>query len=61
VPNHPRTKGTMFRIPDALKAEAQAIAAARNETLTHVVTEALTRYVRRHSSELSAPTAKDPS
>jgi predicted transcriptional regulator len=61
MPNHPRTKGTMFRIPDDLKAEAQAIAAARNETLTHVVTEALTRYVRRHSSELSAPTAKDPS
>jgi predicted transcriptional regulator len=49
MPNHPRTKGTMFRIPDDLKAEAQAIAAARNETLTHVVTEALTRYVRRLS------------
>jgi predicted transcriptional regulator len=51
MPNHPRTKGTMFRIPDDLKAEAQAIAAARNETLTHVVTEALTRYVRRYGAK----------
>jgi predicted transcriptional regulator len=61
MPNQPRTPGRMFRIDSALYAQAKAIAAARNETLTHVVTEALTRYVRRHSSELSAPTAKDPS
>jgi predicted transcriptional regulator len=54
---HPQS----FRLPTDLYAQAKAIAAARNETLTHVITEALTRYVRRHSSELSAPTAKDHS
>jgi predicted HicB family RNase H-like nuclease len=61
MPNQPRTPGHMFRIEPGLFAAAKAIAASRNETLTHVVTEALTRYVRRHSAELSAPTAKDPS
>jgi len=37
-----------FRLDGDLYAQAKAVAAARNETLTHVITEALRRYVRRH-------------
>jgi predicted transcriptional regulator len=42
------TKGRNIRISDDLWSQAKAIAAARDETLTQVVTEALRRYVRRH-------------
>jgi len=49
VPNQPRTPGKMFRIPPDLYATAKAVAAARGETLTHVVTAALRRYVARNT------------
>lgn len=42
---HPQS----FRLPADLYAEAKAVAASRNETLTHVITEALTRYVKRNA------------
>lgn len=37
-----------FRIPQELIDEARAVAKARGESLTAVVTAALTRYVARH-------------
>jgi len=55
VPNQPRTPGRMFRINPDLYAAAKAVAAARGETLTAVVTLALTRYVRRNSDLGPAP------
>ena len=54
VTARPGTMGRNFRIPDDLYADAKRIAAARNETLTHVITEALRRYVKRNMSDLPA-------
>lgn len=44
-----------FRLPPDLYADAKKVAAARGETLTHVITEALRRYVRRNSGLGPAP------
>jgi len=43
-----------FRLPPDLYADAKRIAASRGETLTHVITEALRRYVKRNMSDLPA-------
>lgn len=44
-----RTPLRTFRPPPELWQDAKAIAASRGETLTDVLTEALRRYVRRHT------------
>ena len=47
MPNQPRTKGRMFRIPDEMYEAAQARADEEGETLTQaVVIPAFTRYVK---------------
>jgi predicted HicB family RNase H-like nuclease len=46
VPNRPKTPQTPFRIPAELKQAAQAKARAEGRTLTDVVLDALTRYVK---------------
>jgi hypothetical protein len=47
MPNQPKTPVSNFRIPLDLKADAQAEARARGESLTDVVVRALEEYVNR--------------
>lgn len=47
VPNKPKTPVTNFRIPEDLKRAAVERAASEGKTLTDVVVESLTRYVKR--------------
>jgi predicted HicB family RNase H-like nuclease len=47
MPNQPATKVSAFRIPLDLKAAAAAKAKSEGKTLTDVIVEALTRYVKR--------------
>lgn len=49
VPNKPKTPVTNFRIPEDLKRAAVEKAQAEGKTLTDVVVEALSRYVKRKS------------
>lgn len=48
VPNQPKTPQRAIRIPDDLWQAAKAIARDRGETLSEVIRDALTDYVKRH-------------
>jgi hypothetical protein len=48
--------GLSLRLPPDLKADADAIAKVRNETLTDVIEAALDRYVARHRRLLNPET-----
>lgn len=47
MPNKPKTPVSGFRIPTDLKAKAAEKAERDGKTLTDIVVEALTRYVKR--------------
>jgi NRPS condensation-like uncharacterized protein len=47
TPNKPKTPHSSFRIPEDVKAKAQARATAEGKTLTDVIVEALKRYGAR--------------
>lgn len=53
------TKAHNIRIPDPVWEAASLIASSQGTTVAAVVNGALARYVKRHSSELSAPPAKE--
>jgi predicted transcriptional regulator len=48
MPNQPKTPIKCFRIPEDLYRAAQTVAAERDESLSHVIRQALERYVKRH-------------
>lgn len=47
VPNQPRTPMRAVRVPDELWLKAQAVAKERGETVSDVIRDALTTYVKR--------------
>lgn len=47
VPNQPRTPNRAVRVSDDLWSKAQAVAKDRGETLSDVIRDALTEYVRK--------------
>jgi hypothetical protein len=55
----PGTKGRNIRIPDDLWEPFRALAEERGSSASAEVVAFVRRYVKRHSTELSAPTAKD--
>ena len=48
VPNQPKTPMRAIRVPDELWKAAQEIARERGETLSDVIRDGLTEYVKRH-------------
>ena len=48
VPNQPKTPMRAIRVPDELWKAAQEIARERGETLSDVIRDGLTQYVKRY-------------